>query len=374
MADFDRTTIVVGAGASFDFGFPTGDGLISTISEFAGVIVQDRTGGGRIITGNDVFPEVVRTCGLKLFGVEATDSNKAQRCAARIQRGLWLAASIDSYLNEQQDSDIEKMGKFLISSSILYHEHVAFEPENRDGRPKHRNLLYLALSSSHSDFSGLRGTWLVPFFRALRGQGDSKKFEERLEKLTLIIFNYDRAVEFFLINAIRTYENVDLEEAKRLLGLIEIIHPYGTIGDLPELSDEGKGIPYGENDDYEFRRHFKAETTIQTFGEANAGEQMKEAQAAILASKNLVFLGFGFLQQNMNYLGALTDLTVAPNKLRKVFATTYGLSEYRQNSVLNVLNRFAKSDPRYPPRDNQVVMVDGTGKDIIDEYGSEWFS
>lgn len=373
MADFDRTTIVVGAGASYDFGFPTGDGLISTIAEFAGAIAQDRT-HGYVETVPNHFQEVVRRTGLSLFGADGTESNKAQHSAARIQRGLWLAASIDNYLNEQQDPNIEKLGKFLISASILYHERVAFEPKKRADLPTNRNLLNYAFSSSRVGFSGLRGTWLVPFFRALRGQGDSKKFEERLKKLTLIIFNYDRAVEFFLINAIRTYENVDLEEAKRLLGLIEIIHPYGTIGDLPELSDEGKGISYGENDDNEFRRYFKAETTIRTFGEANAGKQMKEAQAAIKASKNVVFLGFGFLRQNMEYLGASTDLTVAPNKFRRVFATTYGLSEYRQNLVRNVLNQFAKSDPRFSPRDNQIVMVEGTGKDIIDEYGSEWFT
>ncbi|MBU2937445.1 MULTISPECIES: hypothetical protein [Pacificibacter] len=371
MTDFDRTTIVVGAGASFDFGFPTGDGLISTISKFAGAISEDRT-HGHIVT-HDKFLEVVRKRGRNLFGSDEHNVLRVVRCSARIKRGLWLAASIDNYLNEQQDEDIEIIGKFLISASILYHERVAFEAEKRTDWPGRRNLLQLALTNDSIGFSDLRQTWLVPFFRALRGQGSSNDFEERLKKLTLIIFNYDRAVEFFLFRAIQTYENVDAAEAKRLLDLIQIIHPYGTIGDLPELSDEEKGIAFGENEPVTFIKHFKAEMTIQTFGEANAGGQRDEAQAAIKASQNLVFLGFGFLPQNVGYLGRATDLTVGPNKFRKVFATTYGMSSYRQGVVRGTLVKFAKSDPRLSARENQVVTVQGTGKDIIDEYGGEWF-
>jgi len=88
-------------------------------------------------------------------------------------------------------------------------------------------------------FSNLEKTWYTPFFQLLtenRGPGNIK---ERFESITLIIFNYDRCVEHFIYNALQNFYGLSGPEAVELVKEINIFHPYGVVGALPWMGQDG---------------------------------------------------------------------------------------------------------------------------------------
>ena len=378
MSELDRTTLVIGAGASVDFGFPTGNDLIQTISWLADSIGKD--GNTSIVPGDYILGEV-RRAARQRFG--KLIGNDYRSNATRVRDGLWLSASIDNYLNEQRDDQVADLGKFLIVAAILLHERYRFPPEGQQTSELFRrpNLLWKALCSPHASsrggFSQLRSSWLVPFFRILRGQCSLEEFGKRLDKLTLIIFNYDRSVEFFLHQAIMTYDQMDANDASELLSRIQIIHPYETAARLP-FQNDGLGVPYGGVDESSFLDLLLDAPLIQTFAEPNAGQGRADAQQAIRISKNLVFMGFGFLEQNLMYLGKDEDMGVAPNLQRQVFCTTYGLSDYQRDRNLNRIKSFQWADTRDELRGSRTEVsrihhLNATSSELISEFGHEWF-
>ena len=58
------------------------------------------------------------------------------------------------------------------------------------------------------------------------------------DNVDFVIFNYDRCVEHFLINALARSYSVPNADAVFIVDALKILHPYGSIGDL-------KSVPFG---------------------------------------------------------------------------------------------------------------------------------
>ena len=132
------------------------------------------------------------------------------------------AQSIDTFINSREgDKYIELVGKLGILRSIFREERNSdlwFEPINI------RDTI---------DFKKVRNTWL-PKFRKFVCDGVTKdKVADRLKKITLIIFNYDRCVEHYLVHSLRNYYGIEEKEAIEIFNALTIIHPYGVVGPLP---------------------------------------------------------------------------------------------------------------------------------------------
>lgn len=148
------TTFIIGAGASYNIGFPLGDNLRDQIidllrvddthnrvnfrDETIGRIVQDRAGreGG---TGD--WP---------------TRAAAYRRAAATIRDGLPFARSIDSFLDGLRGQpEIEFLGKLAIATAILRAESsspLAFQKvEAGNAAEIHENYLRAVLASWHSE-------------------------------------------------------------------------------------------------------------------------------------------------------------------------------------------------------------------------------
>jgi hypothetical protein len=52
---------------------------------------------------------------------------------------------------------------------------------------------------------------------------------EIFNKIAFIVFNYDRCIEIVLLNALQTDYGIREQEAKCVIGELEIIHPCGVI-------------------------------------------------------------------------------------------------------------------------------------------------
>lgn len=378
MDEFDRTTFVIGAGASVDFGFPTGNDLIQTISWLADSLSMDGRRSSEF--DHQFFRNLLDAAHSQFSSPYGSGVNTLAR---RVSDGLWLSTSIDNFLNEQRDDEVAKFGKFLIVASILLHERYQFPKDDQTSQTllTRPNLLWSALCDPATDrgggFAPLRSSWLVPFFRAIRGQGGVGEFGERLEKLTLIIFNYDRSVEFFLHQAMMTYDQMNPDEASEFLQKIQIIHPYETAARLP-FQDPFIGTEYGGIDDASFTNLLDREPLIQTFAEPSAGKGRADAQEAIRLSKNLIFMGFGFLEQNLIYLGKNERLVFGPNCRRSVYTTTYGLSDFQRNRNLNRIKGFQFADTREDMRSlytevGRIMHLNGTSSELIAEFSNGWF-
>jgi hypothetical protein len=378
MVEFNRTTLVIGAGASVDFGFPTGNNLIQTISWLADTLTRDTT--SNMISGRD-FVHTLRSAAHQRFNL--VSPGEVSNLAVRVRDGLWLSASIDNFLNEQQDPNVAQLGKFLIVSAILLHEryHFPLKDQRKEALFHEPNLLWNSLAQDErargSGFAPLRTSWLVPFFRMIRGRGNITDFEDRIRRLTLIIFNYDRSVEFFLHRALMTFDQLSPEDATALMNKVQIIHPYGVAAQL-DFQDPFTGTSYGDIESNSLFEVLRREPEIQTFTEQSDGFSSDEAKEAIRNSKNLAFMGFGFLDQNLKYLGSNEDLSAGKDEPRRVYATTFGLSDYQRMKCLEKIKAFqwAGTNPSlrgYYTDTNRIQALNGTASDLINEFGSEWF-
>jgi hypothetical protein len=157
--------------------------------------------------------------------------------------------------------------------------------------------------------------------------GTSAKTPEAIfEHVAFIVFNYDRCLEQFFIHSLRNYFGLQIEDARAIVAKhLRVIHPYGLLEPLSHNN------PYG----WDFRKHgspghrlFEMARNIRTFSEVQA-DKGEEAQIKqwVSAADRLIFLGFGFHQQNVTLLSPAPHAISTRASEQQVRATTYGLSE-----------------------------------------------
>jgi hypothetical protein len=132
-----------------------------------------------------------------------------------------LAISIDNFIDTEKGNDrLALCAKLAIIKSIL--------------EAKRKSLLYINIPKGETtiNFASLENTWYLSFFRTLTENCTAEDILERFSDITLIIFNYDRCIEHFLVNALINYYRFNEFEAVDLVSNLEIIHPYGTVGSL----------------------------------------------------------------------------------------------------------------------------------------------
>src|ERR1700679_3787206 len=122
------------------------------------------------------------------------------------------------------------MGKAAIAQTILTAETNSY--------------LFFNPYSYQETINKIEGTWYMKFFRMLGRGINVNNAKEIFEPVSFIIFNYDRCVEHFLINALSLVYTMPLNDAASIVSDLNIIHPYGTVGNLPLLSSNNP-VPYG---------------------------------------------------------------------------------------------------------------------------------
>ena len=83
------------------------------------------------------------------------------------------------------------------------------------------------------DMGPIANTWFVKFIQVL-GRGLPKENVKNLfENVSFIVFNYDRCIEHFFLHAIQAVYGLRRDDAYEVLKTLDIVHPYGTLSDLP---------------------------------------------------------------------------------------------------------------------------------------------
>jgi hypothetical protein len=248
-----KTVIVLGAGASKPYGFPTGPELVYEICEK----LRDSRGG---------TTRLLRDAGAKAEEIE------------RLKDGLRRAQlySIDEFLEHR--TDLFNVGKSAVAAMLI---------------PKEYSSLGHLFDLKKKDH------WYRLFRNSLRSS--FKAFVQN--QIKVITFNYDRSFEFYLLESLCNSYQKSPEECSAILEAIPIVHIYGSLGPLPWQSPSDEALPYGHaSATPDLVVSASHEIKVLQEGRGEVEKRFKLAHEWLNWADRVVFLGFGFHPDNVRRL------------------------------------------------------------------------
>lgn len=318
-----KTVFVLGAGSSCEVDLPDGNELKNRIAD----VLRVRVEHGSITRGDDLVLSAIRA---KTDERGSRDVNPLLGAARVIVENMPHQASIDNFVDMRDDPDIEFLAKVAIARCILKAERTSKLANQK---------------SDHANMEKAPDTWLGKFSQLLMTGSRLQTIRERLRNVGFVIFNYDRCFEHYMHAAFTRTYGVDATEAASLVSEIEIYHPYGHVGYLPwqtngtapwqQLEAGARRTRFGDELDHG-KELIHVASGIRTFTEERTlkAAQLGHLRAMINNASQLVFLGFGFYEQNMRLLFD----TGGPLRDTRVFATLFNMSAPNQTVVVNALN------------------------------------
>jgi hypothetical protein len=258
----DKVTLVLGAGASAPYGFPLGTSLMLSVIS-------------KLNNQSTHFDQKISTV-LSDMGFDY----QAQRMFINELRGAHQP-SIDAFLQER-GQEFLGIGKAAIAAALIPYEDL-------DGLLSLENELSATVQNQrwYGYLLNLMGTY--------RDFGDNH--------LSIITFNYDRSLEYFLFNAIKHRFNLNDEKALRLLQTIPIVHVYGQLGKF-DFHDPTNGRPYSTelSVDTVKRCIHEIHLMYDIRDEGDFVRSNQESFKLIQSAHRLIFFGFGYHEKNLERL------------------------------------------------------------------------
>ncbi len=270
---------VLGAGASYPYGFPLGGTLLDQICDFCS-------------NANNPRAKVLIDAGHKL---------PVMQQFARSLRYSGIP-SIDSFLELRPE--YHELGKAAIAAALIQCENPAsFENVK---------------SEEH-------------WYRLLWGKMFVPKEELSKNRCSFVTFNYDRSLEFYLHRAMVNSYGVSPDAGLDLLRSIPIVHVHGTLGSF-FAGDEDHRV-YAP--DLNVEQVTNCSRSIRVFHEDAGDDAVAQRMEELFESCRFVcFLGFGYHQANLERLGFMGSLG---NKT--VFGSACGMMNAEQEDVLGRFDR-----------------------------------
>ncbi|HEV8070204.1 MAG TPA: hypothetical protein VGP76_20840 [Planctomycetaceae bacterium] len=286
-----KTVFVVGAGASLCYGYPLGAGLVENL----------------INTHFESFSHLVPRV------QDAIEFGQLLRQSA--------CDSIDVFL-ESQPGWLD-LGRLLITEEIVRRENPA-----------------LVLPSQPSQ---AKDNWYRYLFNQLLPDGSTFDHVWTLNT-SFVTFNYDRSLEFFLVQALRNRFGKAEEQAFTMIAnQLPIAHVYGDLGPLPWEKREGVASrEYGKRwETFELQEaaskqiHIFAGGHPQTAGLDKARRWLHEAE-------RIYFLGFGYHPANIERLNVPWGTPGV-----EIFGTGIGVTNSRKNALQSKYTGLQIGHPTY---------------------------
>lgn len=302
-----KTTLILGAGASMHLGYPSGLELVKHIIDMT-LMAGSK---GRHFRGN-LSNLGVKDSFIKDFGTSLRRSGRN---------------SIDEFL--QYRNEYKEIGKLAIAASLLRYENIdSLFVDSEEGN--WYRYLYSLLNSSFEEFDK--------------------------NQISIITFNYDRSLEFFLFLAlINSYGKSEPEVASKLNN-IKIIHIHGQLGELPWVNS-AQGIPYSVNSSYDTDELVKRAKNIKIIHDkdVDSDPQLKEAHEEIKSSEKVLFLGFGYDPINMTRLGFNKTSSIANLESTVIGGTMFGLTATERTNTLKSYYKFKQGSSDTFTNDQKVL-------------------
>ena len=318
-----KTTYIIGAGASVSFGFPVGRTLTEEISFHLRSKIDP-------YDGVELIDKIIRYAIQKIPYPEAGrewNPNYLHNAAVKIAKNMPLAPSIDNYLEAKKDRvGYSEIGKIAISHAILGHER--------------KSSLWFDRFNDHlqsPDFAKFGDNWLSALFRILTAQKGLEGFRLALRSSNFVTFNFDRVIEKFFFEAVKSYFDLTDDQAWDVLDQdLNVAHVYGSLGSLKGPNS----VPFGSNGDSQ--SVYDGSRKIRTFSEGVRDERdISQAGSWCHDSETVIFMGFAFLPLNMRVLSP-ND----PFGKKRVYGTSLGLSSDNSAIAKNILSYTWFNDPQ----------------------------
>jgi hypothetical protein len=246
MRDQKRIVIVLGAGASAPYGFPLGETLLSEIRGTS-------------------YPT-------KLFEGLGITSDQVEEFRRSLAGST--VSSIDRFLELRPEHS--KPGKALLAWVL--------------SEAEFRNDLYSERSA---------GRWYRYLFDEFIIRGS---FEELFNgiHISVLTFNYDRSLDYWLLGALRERFNKNEDECRKQLQKLDLIHLHGTLGGTPLTSASARA--YGAIKDHAALASCLDDILV-IHESARISAPWARAHELLNLASAVVFLGFGYNRLNLERLG-----------------------------------------------------------------------
>jgi hypothetical protein len=247
----EKTTLVLGAGASEPYGFPVGNRLKKRVISWL---------------GTTSFQSELVSLGFTLGSIE----NFRDRLSRSPRR------SVDRFL--EQNRRFEGIGKAAMAAELIRFEDERATLERKD-----------------------RG-WYDYLFNEMGDGPDG--FAET--PLSVITFNYDRSLEYFLFSALQNEYGLIKDVAREKLREIEIVHVHGQLGLSSFSVAEGEPVT-------ELHREYRNELVSGDleacmsemkiiYEQEETSPEFQRAHAILEEARIVAFLGFGYDRTNVRRL------------------------------------------------------------------------
>ncbi len=340
-----ETVFVIGAGASCEFGLPSGRDLKLSIAD----ALRSRRMHSSSSRCRDLIVNALQIVSARPGTNTFSRSTFAALVAKAdlVAEGLSHATSIDDYIDSYSESDLEiaRIGKLAIAVCLIEEERVCKLKRKAGGESP--------------VLSAVENTWLANLFIAMASRVPSTSVERMFEKVSFIVFNYDRCLEWYLQHALVKRFPIDGVKAKAIVESCRIVHPYGDLGPLAETD-------FGLNLEHFGGGHSLLEMSdrLLTLSESKR-VKTDEIHGALSKAERIVFLGFGFHGENV-------ELLTAPKaRIGDFRATAHGLSKNARATVLEKVRRISGVRTRSPYQnrlDDDHLVACMCGQLINDEY------
>ncbi len=313
------TTLVLGAGASSPYLYPLGYELRRELQQPA------------------YLSELVTVLGHPDWLVDSFC--KQFKLSQKMSIDEFLSSRGEDQVSDQYSVKFEEIGKQAIALRLIQRE----LPENLVEEVKNQDHWY-------------RYLWNV-IGRSLDGFENSK--------LKIITFNYDRSLEYYLLNALQHSFGLNVSDAAEYLKKIQILHVYGSLGGLPELA-------VGSTSSRDYRAKVNAQNiqiaakSIRVIAESRDDDDVfSNAFRWLQSSKRICFLGFGFDETNVRRL-RISQLSAKSTAGLEMFATTIGMEDAERDRVIDML-RLIK-DGRAYAKDSVVNNIRLYSNSLCEKY------
>jgi len=304
---------ILGAGASVPYGFPTGLELFESIKSINYDINYDETP----ILENNICTKIIRKINyeknknnplykdyIKFYGEPHNEEmlKIMEDFSNEVKNSTMI--SIDDFLRNRKNLDQKQLdfGKRIIASKILEAEQNSLTGKYKENVNDKKEKEY----KNKIDWLN----YLLSFIDR------NKNLEDNFFNSKFIIFNYDRLFEQKIFEYLRHDKNLSEEYVLKKIDSMKIIHIHGYIGNLND-------IKFGDNEN---KNYSSIANNMKTVWENNSENKTKIRRYFSVCNR-VFFIGFGWLDDNMNELG----LDYSLKKILRgseIYGTAYKISDY----------------------------------------------
>jgi hypothetical protein len=283
--------LILGAGASIPFGFPSGRQLLIRICK-------------RLGESSTKFSRLLTQIGFKYESIHSFTEQLLNS----------MLPSVDTFLEKRPE--FLEVGKAAIAAALIPYE-------NRDQLKRNPERIH----------------WYEYLFGKLAAAG-LEDFKDN--KISFITYNYDRSLEYFLLTAIQNSFGLSYEQAMETVVNFPLIHVHGKLGHLPKFQHNALeyGFCHGRELNPDVIKSSMSEIKIISELESTTPE-FEKAHELLNQSNKICFLGFGYNPTNIKRL--MQNFKENRFVSERIIGSAYGIEIGERPEIENTFKKYNKT-------------------------------